>query len=191
MNSICRLLTTLAIICLASLAQAETGNDRIDRYFEALASAKSETAGREAESHIWEYWLDQAPNREIRALIDKAMERRRAYDLEAAENLLDKVVTMAPDYAEGYNQRAFVRFMREKFDPALSDLEKTLALEPRHFGALSGIYHVLRLQNRHQAAFRSLKLAVEIHPWIQERHALPEAMWPQNYRDIHKPGTNL
>lgn len=172
----------LIIIPAAAIAQgfgAASESEEKERYFQALLNAPSETAGRKIESSIWEYWLSQSPTAEVRALMDKGMERRKAYDYEAAEKHFDEVVALAPDYSEGYNQRAFVRFLRENFDQSLTDLEKTLELEPKHFGALSGMYHLLRLKNRVPAAMRSLQLAVAIHPWIQERHALPKEMWPK------------
>ena len=101
------------------------------------------------------------------------------------------VIEAAPDYAEGYNQRAFVRFLREDFEGSLSDLEKTLEYKPWHFGALSGMYHVLRVQSRHSAALALLRKAVVIHPWIQERGALPKEMWPESYQLIHEPGQEI
>jgi Tfp pilus assembly protein PilF len=110
---------------------------------------------------------------ELRTAVEHGMSRRSSYDFEAAEATLDEVIKTAPDYAEAWNQRAFVRFLREKDAGALSDLEKTIELEPDHFGALSGMYHVLMRMGRSRAAVASLSRAVEIHPWIQERGLLP------------------
>jgi len=159
--------------------------------FDALSNAKSEQEGRSIEDAIWRYWLDQSPSADIRSSLDAGMERREAYDYEAAENHLDKVVKSAPDYSEGYNQRAFVRFLRGNYDDAQRDLETALELEPDHFGAMSGLFHILRLQNRPEAALGLLQQAVAIHPWIQERFSLPEAMWPESYRKIHKPDKGI
>lgn len=159
--------------------------------FQNLANAPTEAEGRSAEDAVWQYWFNQAPDFSTRSALDAGIERRESYDFEAAENHLDKVIRQAPDYAEGYNQRAFVRFLRENFAEAITDLEKALELEPNHFGALSGLYHVLRSQNRHRAAMGALQQAVTIHPWLQERDALPEEMWPDNYRDLHEPGLKL
>ena len=155
--------------------------------FQALARAENEQEGRIAEGDIWQYWFNQSPTAEVRASLDAGIARREAYDYEAAETHLDRVVELAPDYAEGYNQRAFVRFLRENYADAQTDLVTVLELEPDHFGALSGLYHILRIQNRQQAAMNLLKKAVSIHPWLIERSALPEPMWPKNYRDIHRP----
>ena len=159
--------------------------------FSKLASASSQSEGIEAESVLWEYWFNLAPTADVRQLLDQGRERREAYDYEASEKLFDQVVEQAPEYFEGYNQRAFARFLREDFSGALADLEKTLDLYPDHFGALSGMYHVLRINGRLEAALKMLRRAVVIHPWIQERGALPQAMWPDSYRAIHEPGLEI
>ena len=159
--------------------------------FKSLLAAENEQEGRIAEDAIWRYWFDQSPTALVRASLDAGIERREAYDFEAAEIHFDKVVRSAPNYAEGYNQRAFVRFLREKYQSAQTDLEIALKLEPNHFGALSGLYHILQKQDRREAAMRMLSRAVEIHPWLKERSALPKEKWPKSYRDLHDPGLEI
>jgi tetratricopeptide (TPR) repeat protein len=170
------LLTHLAgLVCVAAaprIALADTQDERA-RLFAALKNARSEREGRQAEHEIWQWWLAKAPTPDLRAAVEHGMSRRSSYDFEAAEAAFDQVIEAAPDYAEAWNQRAFVRFLREKDTDALSDLEKTIELEPDHFGALSGMYHVLMRMGRSKAAIASLARAVEIHPWIQERGMLP------------------
>lgn len=157
----------------------------------SLATATTEQEGRAAEGAMWQFWFSLSPTSDIRTSLDAGIERREAYDFEAAENHFDQVVNAAPDYAEGYNQRAFVRFLRENFTGAQVDLEIALELEPKHFGAMSGLHHILRIQNRHKAAMSLLQQAVSIHPWIQERGALPKGLWPESYRDIHDPDLEI
>ena len=189
-------ITATMLLLTFSLAAADS-DDRAKleadkrALFDALQSAESEQEGRSIEGAIWQFWFDQSPTEDVRASLDAGRERREAFDYEAAENHLDKVVESAPDYAEGYNQRAFVRFLRQKYDDAQTDLETALELEPEHFGAMSGLFHILRVQNRPEAALGLLQQAVEIHPWIQERSMLPEAMWPESYRKIHKPDQGI
>lgn len=159
--------------------------------FSDLASASTQSEGTQMESFLWEFWFNLAPTADARQLLDQGRERREAYDYEASEKLFDQVIEQAPDYFEGYNQRAFVRFLREDFTGALTDLERTLELYPDHFGALSGMYHVLSANGRLEAALKMLQRAVVIHPWIQERFALPKTMWPDSYRTIHEPGQEI
>lgn len=170
------LLTGAAGLILAVTApfrlQASTDTQR-ERLFEALRTAKTEREGRLAENAIWNWWLDQAPTLEVREAIDYGMKRREAYDFEAAEQAFDKAVQQAPDYAEGWNQRAFVRFLRDNIDGSLSDLEKAVDLDPDHFAAWSGMYHVLIRMGRPEVAVSALSRAVTIHPWLKERGMLP------------------
>jgi len=164
-------LLTLLLLPTAVFADKRNSSAEFVILLEQLASAETELEGRAAEASVWRYWFD--------------MQRRKAYDYEAAEKYLDEVVKLAPHYAEGYNQRAFVRFLRDNPIAAEIDLQNTLKLEPKHFGALSGLFHVLRMQDRQDAALSALKEAVKIHPWLQERFALPERLWPESYRAIH------
>lgn len=168
--------TIPAAIALDSPSAVSKRADRATqkkRLFDRLKNARDQAEGQRAEKAIWAFWLAGAPNETVRELVEKAMERRRNFDLHAAENLLDEAVALAPRYAEAFNQRAFVRFMREKHSGALDDIERALELEPDHFGALAGLYHVLARQGRMDAAFGALRKAVRIHPWIMERLALP------------------
>jgi tetratricopeptide (TPR) repeat protein len=144
-----------------------------ERLFRALAAASTEAEGRAVEDEVWRFWLDLAPDARIRALVDEAMRRREAWDLAGAQELLDEAVSAAPGFAEAWNQRAFVRFLRDDLDGAEADIHAVLALEPRHFGALSGLFHVLMRQGRSEAAIASLERAVKIHPWLKERSMLP------------------
>ena len=162
----------LTVTGMPSLLHAET-SDRRQQLFAALKNAQTEREGRAAENAIWNWWLSQAPSPEVRAAIDHGMERRESYDFEAAEAAFDIAVRDAPDYAEGWNQRAFARFLRDNHEGALSDLEMAVELDPDHFAAWSGMFHVLFRMGRTEVAFSALSRAVAIHPWLKERGMLP------------------
>lgn len=144
-----------------------------ERLFAALAAAPTEAQGRAVEDEMWRFWLALAPDPDTRKLVDRAMSLRESYDLAGAEALLDDAVARAPAYAEAFNQRAFTRFLREDDEGAERDLLRTLELEPQHFGALSGLFHVLMRGGRAEQATAALARAVKIHPWLKERHMLP------------------
>jgi len=146
-------------------------DERLLVLYDQLATAPTQLEGRLAEDAIWNYWFDQSPTTEARSLLDAAIERREAYDYEAAEEHLNKLIALAPDYSEGYNQRAFIRFLRENYEESKIDLEKTLSMDPQHFGALSGMYHVHSRLGDQERAFTFLAKAVTVHPWIK---ALPK-----------------
>lgn len=153
-------------------AQNVDPNIERDNLFAILKTAETEDGARFVAQKIWNSWLDAAPDAGIRKLMDDALERRRWHDYEGARVILDRVVEAAPAYAEGWNQRAFIFFLQEKYDESLVDIEKALALEPRHFGALSGKARILTNRNEHKDAQAALKLAVDVYPWIFERKLL-------------------
>lgn len=159
--------------------------------FDTLAKASTELEGQLAESAIWQFWFNQAPTAEARVLLDAAIERREAYDFEAAEAFLDRLIETEPDYAEGYNQRAFIRFLRENFVESKADLEKTLSMVPKHFAALAGLYQVYSRLGDQDRALANLAKAVSLHPWLKERGGLPRTMWPKRYREIHEPDQEI
>jgi tetratricopeptide (TPR) repeat protein len=92
----------------------------------------------------------------------QAMERR---DFDEAERIFTRIVARAPDFAEGWNKRATVRYLAENYDGAIADCEATLARKPHHFGALSGqgLCHVALGQHREAAALFRRTLAVHPH----------------------------
>lgn len=167
-------LAVLAALCLP--AQAETAcpptpdtKAERDKLMAELKDTPNETQGRIVEDAIWRLWI-KAPDARAQDLLDPGMKRRDAYDFEAAENLFDELIAYCPHYPEGYNQRAFIRFLRENYDAALEDLDKTLEMRPDHFAALSGKGLVFFRQGRTELSQKALREAVRLHPWLKERH---------------------
>ncbi|MEX6508011.1 hypothetical protein [Jiella sp. M17.18] len=161
---------------------------RRDRLFEALRSARSEAAARAAESAIWQMWM-QAPDTETGRLLAEAMRRRESYDFAGARELLDEAVARAPNYAEAYNQRGFVRFLQDDDDGALEDVDRAIALEPRHFAAMAGRALILMRQGRAELAQQQLRAALAIDPFLKERALLAPS--PENPPLAPRPGVDL
>lgn len=174
-----------------ALAHNENKSVERDQLYAILKKAESEVGGKYVADAIWRNWIASAPTSQIADLVSKAMERRRWYDYEGARVILNKVVEQAPDYSEGWNQRAYILFLQEKFDESLDDIEKALALEPRHFAALSGKARILFHQGRHDLAQEALKIAVDIHPWIYERFLLTQTPKSGQEPAEGKTGTEL
>jgi tetratricopeptide (TPR) repeat protein len=141
--------------------------------FEELREAPTEMRGREVADRIWRSW-HVAPDAEAQALLDTGRRRLREADYAEAERVLSELVAYCPDYAEGWNQRAFARFLSGDLDGALADLDRTLELEPMHFGALTGRALTLLGQGRAELGQQALRAAVAVNPWITERHLLAE-----------------
>jgi len=135
-----------------------------------LAEARALPNGREARAisnKLWELWAT-APDEQSQALLDRGMAARAAFNFLEATDAFDRLIDYCPDYAEGYNQRAFVNFLREDFAAALVDLDLALERRPRHVAAMSGKALTLMGLGRHDEAQEILREAVKLNPWIPE-----------------------
>ena len=81
-----------------------------------------------------------------------------------ALDVLDQVVLVKPDFAEGWNKRATVYYLLDDYAASLTDIRRTLALEPRHFGALAGLGMILEHTGHEERAIEVFRRALEINP---------------------------
>lgn len=167
----------VALIPVSAAAQACPPNPDIagdlDRLFSELQSAPSEMAASPINAQIWELWLI-APDAQAQGMLDQGIARLRVADHEGAEAAFGRLIDYCPDYAEGYNQRAFSKFLRGDYGAALEDLDRAVALSPRHVGALSGRALALMGLGRTKAGQAALREALALNPWLSERALLVE-----------------
>lgn len=169
-----RMRIALFLLFLAGPALAETCLAPQDRGAERaalltdLAGSGSPSEGIAAANALWAFWT-RAPDARAQDLLDTGMRRMREADFAEAERVLTTLVTYCPDFAEGWNQRAFARFLDQRLDESLDDIAEALAREPAHFGALSGQAQIFVRQGRPKMAQAALRRAVRVHPWLQER----------------------
>lgn len=144
-----------------------------DEIYSLLARAEDEGTAMVLGGYLWQYWLD-APNAQSQDLLDQGMERRMAGDYLGARAVLARLIDYCPDYAEGYNQRAFASFLARDFEAASVDLEAAIAIDPRHLGALTGYAMTLIALDRNDEAQGVLRQALRLNPWLSERRLLTE-----------------
>lgn len=164
---------TIALFA-ASSAFAETCPDASDtsediqQLIVEIQAASDEGEARQISGRMWEIWT-MAPNEQAQAILDRGMRRRSAYDLAGALEEFDRLAAYCPEYAEGYNQRAFANYLRRDFANALVDLDRAIALSPGHIGAISGRALSLMGLERTDEARIALRQALALNPWLSER----------------------
>jgi tetratricopeptide (TPR) repeat protein len=169
----------IALSLLAAPSLAETCPDVADhtmRQAEIVAQLQEipDASGAGVlTQELWGLWTD-APDTKAQELLDQGIRQREGYDFLGSRDTLDQLVEYCPDYAEGYNQRAFTSFLRQDFDAALYDLDAALAILPTHIAALSGKALTLIGLGRHDEAQRVLRDALALNPWLAERQLLTE-----------------
>ncbi len=166
-----RILIALALVAGPAFATecpapADTSAE-LAALFEKARAAPNFQAGRVVSDKMWKVWL-RAPDDAAQEVLDRGLRRRDAYDFLGAMAEFDRLVDYCPNYAEGFNQRAYIHFLREEYEAALVDLDAALALQPQHVAAQSGRALTLMNLGRIQEARAQLLEAVENNPWLSE-----------------------
>lgn len=139
-----------------------------------LATANDEQSAKSVADTIERLWL-QSGSETINLLMERSGAALAAKNADLALRLLDYVVELAPDYAEGFNRRAYVHFSQNNLESAVGDLRRTLALEPNHFKALDGLGQIWREHGNKKGALRVIKQLLEIHPnWPGAKQTVEE-----------------
>lgn len=136
-------------------------------------AAETYTDGRRISGEMWQVWL-RAPDEAAQEVLDTGLRRRDSYDFAGALAEFDRLTDYCPDYAEGFNQRAYIHFLQENYEAALADLDIALGLQPLHIAAQSGRALTLMNLGRIEAARAQLLEAVGNNPWLSEAALLAE-----------------
>jgi tetratricopeptide (TPR) repeat protein len=133
-------------------------------------------AATRAEAALWEMW-HRSGDREIDELLREGIAVMERRDLEDAEAIFARVIGRAPEFAEGWNKRATVRYVAQNYGGSIADCEETLRRKPHHFGALSGQGLCYMALGRHRDAAALFRRALSVHPRLQgARHNLAVAL---------------
>lgn len=129
-------------------ANAQTAGDAdgaatIGKLLDQLGRATAKAEANQIAQRIQRGWA-QSGSATVDLLMQWAGEAMRENRHAAAEDLLTQVVVLAPNYAEGWNRRATLYYHMSDYGRSIADIERTLQLEPRHFGALSGLAIILQ-----------------------------------------------
>lgn len=138
---------------------------QLDDLFARLRKAESAEEVQILEQSIWENWCHyDGDNRHINYLMARAASAMENQKFEHAEILCSIIVELAPEFAEGWNRRATIRYLVEDFDGSIADVNATLELEPRHFGALSGLGLCHLAHEELEKAAEALRRMLAVHP---------------------------
>jgi len=135
----------------------------LNTLFDHLRTAKTEDEAKLVNAMI-EVEMLQSGSDTIDLLMFRALSAVQNQDISLAMDLLDTVIALKPDYAEGWNKRATLYFMKRDYGKAISDLEVVLRLQPRHYLALTGLAQILNELGDTKHAVEALKRVLLIYP---------------------------
>jgi tetratricopeptide (TPR) repeat protein len=179
---ILQLIAAIALIAATAMqASAQSDVDaaarrqRLDGLFAVLKTASNQDEGDVIVADIWKVWL-QSGSADMDARMEQAIKLMAHGLLQHAVEALDEIVAAAPQWAEGWNKRATVLFLMGEYDRSLADIERVLALEPRHFGALAGIGMIRTEKGELREALVAYRRALAVNPFLKERYGLIPAL---------------
>jgi tetratricopeptide (TPR) repeat protein len=139
----------------------------LDALFERLKVTGDATEARGIEAEIWRRWLDSG-DAEVNRLMSWTIAAMNARAYALALQYLNTIVLTKPDFPEGWNKRATLYWLAGDYERSLADIERTLALEPRHWGALAGRGMILRDRGEYKQAVAAFRAALEIDPNLED-----------------------
>lgn len=156
----------------------------LDALFKQLREASNPGDRSDAEQRIWEIWSGHQ-DADAALAMRNAVAALESGDLTGAEGELNMMVERWPDWAEAWNRRATLRFVEERDAESLDDIERTLALEPRHFGALSGFGQICFRADDISSALLAFEHAVAVNPNMESVRQAAEVLRRHDPRTIH------
>ncbi|MSO74696.1 MAG: tetratricopeptide repeat protein [Alphaproteobacteria bacterium] len=165
------LLAFVAGFVLAAPLHADQHDPRLESLFEALKSPDNLNKVGEAEQAIWGIWMESG-SEEIDKLLVQGSVYMQMRSFGAALSHFNSVIEARPEFAEGWNKRATLYFLMGEYTRSIADCERTLALEPRHFGALFGLGLIYTEIENAPKAIDALEMALAVHPHLQNAPAI-------------------
>ena len=178
-RAIATVVLVLALLVGAGSVAADQNDPRLPGLFDMLrGAAPNSPEAHVAQQEIWGAWIE-APTASGRVLMRQGMEQIRHGDLDSAIETFTALIQLEPNFAEAWNKRATVYFMAGLYPESLADIDSTLALEPRHFGAQSGQGMVYEAMREPEAALEAFERALELNPHMARVQARIEQLRAQ------------
>ena len=172
------LIMILGLLFLSN-ANAEERKNELDELFSQLKNTKNLSSAQIIENKIQKIWSihpsDDRRGFRLTELLNQGSVLINRRELSKAYELFTKIIATEPNWSEAWNKRATVLYLMNRYQSSLDDIQITLALEPRHFGAMSGqALNYIELQ-KYEKAIQSYKSAQKIYPLLDSaKKKIPE-----------------
>ena len=158
-----------------SSANSEERELELNKLFNQLKNNSDASMAFEVEMKIWNIWSTHPSQENLTQLLANGSNLMTQHKLNKAYETFSKVISLDPNWAEGWNKRATVLYMLGRYEESQEDINEVLKLEKRHFGALSGQGLVQIELKNYEKAINSYKEVQKIYPSMQS----PKIIIPQ------------
>lgn len=170
-RTVLNIFVTAFLSVSAFIAPSMAEEVKLDDLFAQLVQPELED-WEGVERKIWAEWSRSgSPSMDL--LLSRGRTAMEKGDFAKAVDHLTALTDHAPDFAEGWNARATAFFNSEEYGLSIADIQRTLVLNPRHFGALQGLGRIMEELGHEPDALAAYQAAAAIHP---QRQGLKEAI---------------
>ena len=160
-----RIIAVLILLAYSLASPADQNDPALDDLFEQLAVTTSDEEASNITREIWQRWTAN-DDPDVSQLMQIGIRALNYSTYRKALQSFDRVIEIAPEFAEGWNKRATLYYHIKEYRRSIDDIKETLRLEPRHFGAWSGLGLVSIAQENYSGALAAFKKALSINPHI-------------------------
>ena len=148
-------------------------SSNLDELFYQLKNAENPNLAKEHEGKIWEFWLTAGSSKINNSDMQKGIGLMQSGQLDKALKLFIDLSKSDPEWAEPINKIATIRYLQGDLYGSIRDIQLTLQLEPRHFGAIAGLAQINLALGRYKESLRNLDFAINLHPFIGIKNLRP------------------
>ena len=180
MKRFLRLITLSLFLCLSAgpsfYAQAQESDAVLKGLFTSLQEVDDRGDAARIVAEIWARWSTHPSEQALTAMLTRGVVMMGQGDYVHAEALFTTIIEKDPTFAEAWNRRATLYYMQGKVAASRSDIAQTLALEPRHFGALAGLGLIELSQGNYERALRAYEEALAVNPHLARANEMIKSL---------------
>ena len=146
-------------------SEARQEDPRLDALFDRLHSIEEGDEAKLLMTMIWKIWAESGSHT-VDLLFSRGIRAMNRREFDTALAMLNAVIEIDPEFSEGWNARATLHYMMGNYEHSLRDIDRTLALEPRHWGALAGMGMIYQDTEREEEAVEAYRRALAANPHL-------------------------
>ena len=148
----------------------------LDNLFLKLKNSPDKTVAKQYENKIWKHWLTDGSNEISNLQMQRGVNLLQSGELQDALQIFKKLSKKEPLWAEPINKIATIKFLMGDYLGSVNDIQLTLQLEPRHFGAISGLVQINMFFKNYSEALKNLDYVILINPFINIQQIRPDIL---------------
>ena len=148
----------------------------LDNLFLKLKNSPDKTIAKQYENKIWNHWLTDGSNETSNLQMQRGVNLLQSGELQDALQIFKNLSKKEPFWAEPINKIATIKFLMGDYLGSVNDIQLTLQLEPRHFGAISGLVQINMFFKNYSEALKNLDYVILINPFINIQQIRPDIL---------------